>query len=221
MSCPYDILDVRQRTPEWWQARVGRVTSSRCAAIFTSGRKKGEESIQRRDYRLELALGRITGEPAEDMDTYKSPWVERGKALEAEAVAATEAATGVLVATPGFLQHRELLVGTSLDGAMMRPDGLHPVEVKVPKPATHWRYLTDPDVALADYGAQMAMHQWITGHPVLFVSYCPAFPAPLRLHRQVVDQRGQDLEMFEAGVRAFLEDVDADVQRIQERCNAQ
>jgi len=200
-----DVLNVSQRSPEWFAARVGRVTSSKCDAIFTKGRKKGEESVQRRHYRLELVCGQITGRPAEDMDAYKGPWVERGKALEAEARATYEARYACMVWTPGFLAHRTLKVGSSLDGVVGNFERV--LEFKVPKPATHLRWIRAGQVLPEEYESQVLMHFDVSGAPVTdFVSYCPDMPSAIQLH--VVTVQRPSMDLFVAGVAEFLQEVE-------------
>lgn len=216
MSLPSEVQHVacEQRTPEWWHWRLGRVTSSRVADIFKSGRKKGEESKARRDYRLQLVCEQITGRPAEDMDQWKGPWVERGKGREAEARAAYEARTASVVWTPGFLAHESEMLGASVDGAVGNFDRV--LEIKVPKPAIHLEYLQAnriPD----DYEHQVLMHFLLSGTRwVHFVSYCPDMPAPLQL--LVIDQpRPADAVIFEftRAIAEFLGEVSIERQKIE------
>lgn len=214
------VLDVAQRSAEWFLARAGRVTSSKCDALFTVGRKKGEESVARRDYRLQIVCEILAGRPSEDMDAYKSPWVERGKALEAEARAAYEARRACLVWTPGFLAHQSLPVGSSVDGVVGDFDRI--VELKVPKAATHLRYVRAGAVLPEEYESQVLMHFWVSGAPVVdFVSYCPDMPAPLQLH--VVSVPRPNLDAFESAVSVFLKEVEAErleVQRLVDTATA-
>ena len=71
------IIDCDQGSPEWWESRRGVATASMFHAILAKG-----EGKTRRSYLLKLAGEIITGEPGEE---YSNPYMERGKAQEAEA----------------------------------------------------------------------------------------------------------------------------------------
>ena len=64
----------QQRTPEWYAARLGKVTASRIDAVMATG-KGGGPSLTRAAYLADLLLERLTGQPAE---SYRSADMERG-----------------------------------------------------------------------------------------------------------------------------------------------
>lgn len=68
---------VEQGSPEWFALRCGLPTASMFSAILAKG-----EGKTRKAYMHKLAAEIITGEPGE---TFKSPAMERGNAMEAEA----------------------------------------------------------------------------------------------------------------------------------------
>lgn len=74
---PVEIIDVEQGEAEWFAARAGIPTASEFSSVMAKG-----EGKTRRAYMLRLAAERLTGEPVE---TFTSPAMERGKALEDEA----------------------------------------------------------------------------------------------------------------------------------------
>ena len=76
------IFDFEQGTPEWHAARLGIPTASMFATVLAEGRTKGSPSVTRAKYMRELVGERITGQPTE---SYTNPFMERGKAQEAEA----------------------------------------------------------------------------------------------------------------------------------------
>lgn len=225
------ILNVEQRSPEWFQVRAGLLTASVAHVPAMVGRKKGEESTTRRDLRFKLALERINGAALEEAFTGNAD-TERGVALEAEALAAYEARTGYLLTRVGFVYLDDLPIGCSPDGALAaleydtatelsREVFLGGVDVKCPRPANHNAYRLDPSLLVADYEAQIAHTLLTTGAPWWdLCSYCPQMPAPLRLVivRLVpasnvtfggVDVQGVDLAAHELNVRQFLRDVEA------------
>lgn len=207
----FSVIDVPQRSPEWFQARCGRLTGS-CAKDMLATIRSGEAAA-RRDLRLRLAVERLTGQ-SQDGQGYVSADMQRGIDLEGRALAAYEALTGHLVETTGFLAHPTLLAGCSLDGHV--GDFAVLVSLKCPKSATHWGYLQDGDMPSA-YVPQMLHELWITGADAYdFLSYDDRFVPELAtfyvrtLRADVQDQ----IDAYAEKARAFLADVDAEVDRM-------
>ena len=177
----YTVVTDPQRSPEWFAARVGRLTGSVADVLWKEGRKKGEVSVARRDLILKLACERLTGLSLEDDFTLPAH-MQRGIDKEADAFAAFEAHTGLLASTSGFLAHDSLAVGCSLDGHVgdvMAPDAI--LEVKCPKTATHVGYLRAGVVPPA-YLPLVNFNLWMTGAPyAYFVSFDDRLPADLAL----------------------------------------
>ena len=236
------ILDCEQRTPAWFAARAGKLTASVAKIITAQGRTKGSESTMRRDLITDIALERVTGQPAESAFKGNAD-TERGNALEAEALAAYEARTGVLLSRVGFVYRTDLPIGCSPDGAVM-PNAeaiTGGVDVKAPRPANHLAYLRDPSKLVADYEAQISHTLLVTGAPWWdLASYCPQMPPSLRLlivrlvpsgpvsHSAVAAAHparthGVDLAAHETAVRAFLAEVDkeeAEIRRMSDNQEA-
>ena len=125
------ILDVPQRSPEWRQARCGRLTGSRASAILATA--KYGEALTRARLRAVLVHEQRTGRP--QADGFVSAAMARAVRLEASAVAAYEARTGHVVRSSGFLASDTSPVGCSLDGHVGDFEGI--VEVKCPRSLTH------------------------------------------------------------------------------------
>jgi hypothetical protein len=51
---------MEQRSEEWFQARLGKVTASRVADVLA--KIKSGESASRRNYKIQLVSERLTGE---------------------------------------------------------------------------------------------------------------------------------------------------------------
>jgi putative phage-type endonuclease len=203
---PFYIVKAEQRSPEWFAARLGRVTGSRAADVLAT--IKTGEAAKRRDYRLDLVTERLTGRPA-DEGGFVSPDMQRGVELEAEARAAYEAQTGVLVDQTGFLALDALMAGCSLDGHVGDFEGL--IEIKCPRSANHLAAMRAGGVP-SHYLPQVTHNLWITGAAWCdFVSYDPRFPDGLRLYVARVQASSLDLAGYERKVRAFLDEVDAEV----------
>lgn len=212
------IHDVAQRSPEWFSLRCGRLTSSVAADILREGRKKGEESVSRRDLRLRLALERVTGQPQE-RDFQPTQAMQNGIDREAEALALYEVQSGHLVSTCGFIAHDTLMAGASLDayvGDVERECFV--VELKCPKAATHWATYQGRTIA-PDYLAQIQHQLWMvpTATHAEFVSYCPEFTKTLQMVRLDVPRFGGVeawIQNYDSAARLFLGEVDAMVAAI-------
>jgi hypothetical protein len=206
------IYDMDQRTDDWLQARCGRVTGSRAADIFAT-RKDGKEAAPRRDYRMQLALERALGKPLDD-DGYKGRDVARGIALESDALMAYEAQTGSLLRRTGFVAHNEMPIGCSLDGDLGDLRVL--VEVKCPRPATHWIYLQAGKVP-DEYEPQLIHNQLVTDAlESVFISYCPQF-GPLALFVKSYPRDEKKVQSYRLTLEMFLGEVAGEEASIRNR----
>lgn len=202
----FRVIDCAQRSPEWFAARLGRLTGSRVADAFATI-KKGE-SASRRNLRVQLMLERLTGRCQDS--GFTSLDMERGIELEPEAREAYEAETGILVAPVGFIAHPELLAGCSPDGFTM--DGL--IEIKCPKAATHLEYLRGG--LPQEYYLQIVHGLWLSERAWGdFVSYHPEFPEGMRLKRTRLYAKDIDFAAHELNVRLFLGEVDRELEAVQ------
>jgi hypothetical protein len=202
----FTIINAEQRSAEWFAARLGRLTSSCADVLFKEGRKKGEESYQRRDLRLRLALERLTGKSQED-DAYQSDAMRRGVEREADARLAYEAATGCLV------EHNEHMAGTSPDAVVDDCEGI--VELKCPKSATHVGYLEAKCIP-NEYLSQIRHHVWVSGAQWCdFVSWDDRLPEHLQLVIYRVTREQLDIPLYEKAVLAFLGEVNAKVESLK------
>jgi len=164
-----------QGTDEWRLERCGKITASRIndALNFT---KKGE-SAKRRDYRIQLVMERLTGQPMDNhVDTWAMQW---GRDHEPFARIAYCEARQVRVDQVSFVSHPTLaMCGASPDG-LVGKDGL--IEIKCPQSFTHMGYILE-DVVPEDYRNQMLFQMVCTGRYWCdFVSFDPRFPKHLQL----------------------------------------
>lgn len=200
---------MKQGTPEWFSARLGRVTASRIADIIA--KTKSGPSASRQAYAVQLALERITGQREEG---FTSAAMQRGTELEAEARAAYEAERGELVREVGFIDHPSIeMSGASPDG-MVGGDGL--LEIKCPDSKQHLEYLRLQTVP-AKYKPQVQWQMACTARAWCdFASYDPRFPDGLQLHIVRVPRDAEYIAELETEVAAFLAEVDQIVSEIQE-----
>lgn len=210
----FTVIDAEQRSEAWFAARAGRLTGSRAADMLATI-KSGEAAV-RRDYRLQLVTERLTGQP--DEGGYVNADMQRGIDLEPAAFAAYEALTGQMVQRSGFLLSTDHQAGCSLDGHVGEFEGI--VELKVPRSATHLRYLRAVGL-LPEHAAQVWHNLWITGAAWCdFFSFDPRFPEPLQTFRVRVYQESVRLSDYEKKALAFLAEVDAETVAVRAMADA-
>lgn len=222
------LLDCEQRSPEWVAARLGRLTGTGAMCIWSGwtvkeGRKKGSESVARRDLRLALSCERITGESQEE--EFKLPgYMQRGIDKEQDAFDAYELLTGRAIRRVGFVSHGDLMIGCSPDGLVGDMEG--GVELKCPKSATHVGYIRD---ALScrfgipeDYVPQMRHNLYVTGAAWWdFVSFDDRLPGALGLYVRRLHRMEADLPAYDAETRAFLLEVEKECAGLMELMSEQ
>lgn len=196
------IIDFPQGTPEWLQARAGKVTASRMADVVA--KIKTGEAAARRDYRAQIVAEILTGKPQDD--GFINAEMQWGIEQEPLARDAYGIATDTMVDQVGFVLHPSLeRSGASPDGLVSK-DGL--VEIKCPKTATHIQYLLDGTVP-TKYQPQMYWQLACTGRAWCdFVSYDPRLPVGMRLFRARLERDEAKVKELEREVIAFLLDVD-------------
>jgi hypothetical protein len=211
----FTVLEAEQRSPEWFAARVGRLTGS-VASDMLAALKGNGEAYQRRDLRARLVCERLTGVPQED--GYVNAVMQRGIDKEPEARLAYEALTGELVEQTGFLTHTELMVGCSLDGHVGDFSGI--VELKCPKSATHLSYLKAGCVP-SHHLPQILHNLYVTGAEWCdFVSFDDRFPEGLQLFVHRVPRVELDILAYEKCALKFLSEVDIEVEQLKARLAA-
>ena len=162
------ILDMEQRSPEWFDARRGIPTASALSKVITP--KTGKLSAQCDEYIGTLIADLVDCEIEED--SFSNAWMERGMFLEEEARDWYAFQNDVAVDQVGFIMNDDKTAGVSPDG-IVKDIGL--LEIKCPKPAVHVKYLLNgglPDL----YKPQVHGALHISGAAwVDFISYCPGF----------------------------------------------
>lgn len=204
------IIAVDQRSPEWFKARLGKLTGSK-ASDMLSTIKSGGEAAGRRNLRVQLVLERITGRSSEN--GWQSDAMRQGTEREVDACAVYEALTGRILLKSGFLVHETLMAGCSLDGHV-DDDFTGIIEVKAPLPATHLDYLKSGTIP-GEYQKQILHNLWITGAQWCdWLSYNPDFPEPLQVKLVRVERDKEAIEEYQDKARAFLAEVDREVKAI-------
>ena len=199
---------MEQRTDEWHQARLGKVTASRVADVIAKTAKGYGAS--RENYMAQLICERLTGKPTEGFSSAAMEW---GTQTEPQARAAYSARTGELVSEVGFMQH------PSIEGAGASPDGIVGeglIEIKCPNTATHLEYVLagkPPE----KYVTQMLWQMACTGAAWCdFASYDPRLPEHLQLLIVRVPRNEFRIAELEDEVRKFLAELDEKVAKLKE-----
>lgn len=199
-----------QGTDEWFAERVGKATASRIAEIVAKT-KKSEYSVSRWHYLLEKAMERLTGNSADKYTTASMRW---GTAMEDDARAAYESATGVLVTQVGMIPHPRIAMAGASPDSLVGDDGL--LEIKCPNSAKHIGTLRIKKPS-GEYVTQMQWQLACTGRAWCdFVSYDPRMPDGLDLFVMRINRDDAMIAMLETEVEAFLAEVDALVVELQE-----
>lgn len=123
------IHDIEQRSPEWYALRAGLPTASEFSKIVTS---KGEESKSLGGYARTLAAEKYAGKPVDEFSA--TAYMERGREMEAQAIAFYEFMKDQTVTPVGFVTDDSRTEGCSPDG-MVGDAGL--VEIKCLKASNH------------------------------------------------------------------------------------
>lgn len=196
---------MEQRTEEWYQARLGKVTASKVAAVLAK-----KDSATRADYLTDLVLERLTGKQQEFYTNEAMQW---GTDTEPQARMAYEAESGNLVDELGFIDHPTIAnFGCSPDG-VIGEDGL--IEIKCPNSKTHLSTLLSkkaPSKYIPQMQTQMAVmnRQWCD-----FVSFDPRLPEELQLFVVRVNRDDEYIAKLEEEVTAFLEEVESTVTKLK------
>ena len=193
---------MEQRSEEWFQARLGKVTASRIADLMA--RTKSGYSTSRANYMAELIAERLTGKKG---DSYQNAAMQWGTEQEPAARAAYETLKGVLVEEVGFVPHPIIPnAGASPDG-LVNDDGL--VEIKAPFTATHLDFLTTGDVP-EKYILQMQWQMACTGRRWCdYVSFDPRLPERMAIHMFRVFRDDATIHKIETEVQTFLSELDS------------
>ena len=199
-----------QGSPEWFAARLGKVTASRVADVLP--KIKEGESASRKNYKADLVAERLTKQKTLGFSSTAMQW---GVETEHQARAAYEVTTGDFVEQIAFVDHPAIVnFGCSPDG-LVGDDGL--IEIKCPNTATHLEYL-EADAPPKKYFIQMQSQMAVTGRKWCdFVSFDPRLPDGLELLIVRVNRDDKYIKIMEDEVSKFLQEVDNKVESLTKR----
>jgi putative phage-type endonuclease len=206
---------IEQRTEEWFQQRLGKVTASRISDVIA--KTKTGVSTSRQNYLIQLVSERLTGKKG---DSFVNQAMLDGIEREGAARELYERTRGVSVTEIGFFDHPVIKnSGASPDGAVnAEEDGKYAglIEVKSPIETTHTNTLMSKSVP-SKYIPQMQWQLACTGAKwVDFVSYNPNFPEELQLFVARVDRDDTYIGELEAEVIKFLDEVEQTIIKLKE-----
>jgi putative phage-type endonuclease len=199
---------MEQRSPEWFAARLGKVTASRVADVVA--RTKSGWGASRGNYLAELIAERLTGSAAERFTNAAMQW---GTDCEPAARNAYAATSGMEVVEVGMIVHPTISMAAASPDGLVGDLGL--VEVKCPNTLTHIDTLiggTVPGKYVTQMQWQMACteREWCD-----FVSFDPRLPAEMQLFVRRVERDDALIASLEADVRDFLAEVDAKIEALK------
>lgn len=194
-----------QRTPEWFEERLGKVTAS-CIYKVMAKLKDGRPGADRSNYHAQLVTERLTGAATE---TYSNAAMQWGTETEPQARAMYRFEKGLEAEETGFHPHPGIqMSGASPDG-LVDADGL--VEIKCPSSATHIATLTGAGID-RKYILQMQWQMACTGRKWCdYASFDPRLPLEMQLHVERVERDDALISEIETEVRGFLAEVEATV----------
>ena len=157
-----------QRTEEWFEARLGKVTASRIADVCA--RTKNGYGASRKYYMDDLRIERITGRPASTFSNAAMRW---GIDQEPQARLIYELVSGVTVEEVGLIDHPEIAMTAASPDGLVGDDGM--IEIKCPNSATHAQFIEDQKIP-GKYMKQIHWQMECAGRNWCdFVSYDPRF----------------------------------------------
>ena len=208
---------IEQRTDEWFQQRLGKVTASRISDVIA--KTKTGVSTSRQNYLVQLVSERLTGKKG---DSFVNQAMLDGIERESAARELYMQTRGVSVTEVGFFDHPIIKnSGASPDGAVNAEEegkyaGL--IEIKCPIETTHTNTLMSksvPSKYIPQIQWQMASVspnvKWVD-----FISFNPNFPVELQLFVARVNRDNDYIAELEAEVIKFLDEVEQTIIKLNE-----
>ena len=207
---------MEQRTDEWFQARLGKVTASRISDVLA--KTKTGYSISRQNYLVQLVTERLTGQKADSF--FMNQAMQDGVDREPIARKLYEVLNDVIVTEVGFYDHpRIAMSGASPDGLLpeLLVFGIGLVEIKCPIETTHTNTLMSKKVP-SKYIPQIQWQMACVPNAKFcdFISYNPNFPLEMQLFVSRVEKDLQYILELETEVEQFLKEVDQAILQLKE-----
>ena len=201
--------EMPQGSPAWINARLGIPTASSFDRIVTP---KGAISASRDGYLNTLLAERMSGRVLQGPTL---ALMQRGKDMEAEAVAFYEFLTNADTTPIGFVLSDDRRYGASPD-RIISPTEL--LEIKVPSWATHVAYLRSQTGAGSEYYIQ-AQGQMLVADAakVHIISYCPDMPEKAMRALYTVKRDEAFIAKLKAALVQFCDELDEETEKARQR----
>lgn len=204
-------IDVRQGSPEWRAARLGKLTASRlddALAKTAKGWGAGRFNLM-----ASLIAERLTGEVSVTFTNGAMQWGHDNEPFAADAYAFR---TDADVQEVGFVDHPTIAMSGASPDRLVGADGL--LEVKCPNTATHLDTLLAGDVP-AKHRTQIGWQLACTSRAWCdFVSFDPRLPEHVRLFVKRVRRDDTFIAELEREARVFLAELDAKIAAVTAAC---
>jgi putative phage-type endonuclease len=202
-------IDLVQRSPEWFEARIGCLTASVIGKALSTLKRSGDRTQAAIDLMYDLAAERVTGLPAK-----RSNPMSWGVDHEDEARASYAFFTNAEVVKVGFVRHPAIPDAGCSPDALVGADGA--LEIKAPTSGTHLQTLL-ADAVPEEHLPQLHWVLACTGREWIdFVSYDPRFPDPLQFFQKRVMRDETIIASMEAEARDFLSELGGKLLKLDE-----
>ena len=202
-----------QGSPEWHQARLGKVTASRISDV--AAKIKTGWGASRAKYMGELIAESLTHEPT---PSFSNAAMQHGTDTEPQAAAAYAFYTDAELELVGFVDHPKIDQAGCSPDRLIGKDGL--VEIKCPQTSTHIDTLLSGSIP-KKYIDQMQWQLACTKRKWCdFVSFDPRMPPETQLFIQRVERDKERIKELEEMVVEFLTEMNEKIDRLTKLENA-
>ena len=202
-----------QGSPEWHQARLGKVTASRISDV--AAKIKTGWGASRAKYMGELIAESLTHEPT---PSFSNAAMQHGTDTEPQAAAAYAFYTDAELELVGFVDHPKIDQAGCSPDRLIGKDGL--VEIKCPQTSTHIDTLLSGSIP-KKYIDQMQWQLACTKRKWCdFVSFDPRMPPETQLFIQRVERDKERITELEEMVVEFLTEMNEKIDRLTKLENA-
>ena len=201
---------MKQGTPEWFDARVGCCTASRCHDAIS--KTKSGWSASRERYMDELITERLVGRAQDHFISADMMW---GIEQEPLARVAYEFENNVTVDEVGSIPHPTIEWSSASPDGLVGEDGL--VEIKCPKTTTMVSTVLSGQIP-KNYVTQMTWQLACTQRKWCdFVMFDPRLPPANQIWIERYEPEAEIITQLEDDVRLFLLDVEARLKTFQSK----
>jgi putative phage-type endonuclease len=202
------IIECIQGSPEWFAARLGKVSASRVADVIA--KTKTGWGASRANYAADLVAERLTGATAEKYSNAAMAW---GTETEPQARSMYEFMRDCDVVEVGTVLHPTIDMSCASPDGLVGDEGL--VEIKCPNTATHIDTLLGDAIA-GKYITQMQWQMACTGRKWCdFVSFDPRMPGDMQILVSRVARDDAMIADLEKHVIAFIAEVDETIRALE------